>query len=76
MYASCGLYFEDFERIEPRNSVAYAAKAGHLAHKATGVDLAPELRANLRSVVSSRSGLRGDQVLNGYLSRNILSKKD
>lgn len=74
MYASCGWFFEDFERIEPRNSVAYAAKALHLTNRATGVDLAPELMANLEKVVSSRAGLRGDQLLNDYLSRSVRSK--
>ena len=71
MYASCGWFFEDFERIEPRNSVAYAAKARQMVHRATGVDLAPELMIDLRGVVSSRSGLRGDQLLNGYLRRSF-----
>jgi hypothetical protein len=69
MYASCGWYFEDFDRIEPRNCVAYAAQAGLLARRATGVDLMPALATDLRRVVSARVGLRGDQVLTFLLQR-------
>jgi len=69
MYASCGWFFEDFNRIEPRNSVAYAAQAVRLARKATGVDLAPQLMADLKPVVSPTTGLRGDRVLADHLNR-------
>ncbi len=69
MYASCGWFFEDFDRIEPRNSVAYAAQAVRLARKATGIDLAPQLLTDLRLVTSTRSGLRGDQVFSHHLER-------
>jgi len=69
MYASCGWFFEDFDRIEPRNSVAFAAQAVRLVRKATGIDLSPQLMIDLRQVVSTLSGLRGDQVLTGHLDR-------
>jgi hypothetical protein len=69
MYASCGWYFEDFDRIEPRNCVAYAASAILLAQRATGVDLISSFRDDLRQVVSARIGLRGDQVLSHLLRR-------
>lgn len=69
MYASCGWYFEDFDRIEPRNCVAYATSAILLAQRATGVDLISSFRDDLRQVVSARIGLRGDQVLSDLLRR-------
>jgi hypothetical protein len=69
MYASCGWFFEDFDRIEPRNSVAYAAQAVRLVRKAIGIDLAVQLMEDLRLVSSKRTGLRGDQVLSGHLNR-------
>jgi len=69
MYASCGWFFDDFDRIEPRNSVAYAAQAVRLVQVASGIDLARQLLAELRLVVSPRTGLRGDQVLAGHLNR-------
>lgn len=62
MFTSCGWYFEDFSRIEPRNNVAYAAQAVYLTRLATGVDLSYPLMGDLRRVVSHRSGLRADLV--------------
>jgi hypothetical protein len=69
MYASCSWFFDDFDRIEPRNSVAYAAQAVRLAQVASGIDLSPQLLADLRLVVSPRTGLRGDRVLADHLNR-------
>lgn len=67
MYTSCGWFFDDFDRIEPKNNVAYAAQAVRLARMATGVDLAPQASALLHSVVSWRTGLRADQVFEQHL---------
>jgi alpha-amylase/alpha-mannosidase (GH57 family) len=69
MYTSCGWFFDDFDRIEPKNNMAYAAHALALTRSATGVDLAPDALSHLQSVVSWRTGLRADQVLMQYLGR-------
>jgi hypothetical protein len=69
IFTSCGWYFGDFGRIEPKNNVAYAAQAIRLARLATGVDLSPQVIADLQSVVSSDSGLRGDKVYNKQARR-------
>src|SRR5205814_9805626 len=39
MYTSCGFFFEDLSRIEPKNNIAYAARAIRYANEATGVNL-------------------------------------
>lgn len=62
MYTSCGWFFEDLDRIEPKNNIAYAARAVLTAQLATGEDLGPSFAADLRQVVSPRTGLRGDAV--------------
>ena len=62
MFTSCGWFFEDFDRIEPRNVVAYAAQAVWLTYLATGKDLIPQAMNWLRPVESWVSGLRGDVV--------------
>lgn len=62
MYTSCGWFFEDFDRIEPRNNVAYAARAVHLLQKATGIDLSDLAIKRLRNVVSNRTGIKGDEI--------------
>jgi hypothetical protein len=68
MLTSCGWFFDDFDRIEPKNNVAYAARAVALTRQATGIDLAPQARKGLRKVVSWKSGLRGDAVFDRYLA--------
>jgi alpha-amylase/alpha-mannosidase (GH57 family) len=67
MFTSCGFFFEDFDRIEPQNNLAYAAQAVALARRATGVDLSSLLTADLQRVRSVHSGLRGDWVFNRRL---------
>jgi alpha-amylase/alpha-mannosidase (GH57 family) len=62
MFTSCGWYFDDFDRIEPRNAVASAAQAVWLVRQATGKDLTDQALSALKFVHSSRTGLRGDTV--------------
>ena len=69
IFTSCGWYFDDFSRIEPKNNVAYAAQAVYLARLATGIDLAPKIIALLKRVVSHRTGLHGDIVFQRQLQR-------
>lgn len=69
MFTSCGWFFEDFDRIEPRNNVAYAAQAVWLARLATGVDLEPSLSPYLKKVKSLVTGLQADTVLKNHLNR-------
>lgn len=74
MFTSCGWFFEDFARIEPKNSVAYAAQAVHLTRLATGIDLSAQAMADLQHVISHRSGLRGDIVFQRQLQRTGTSR--
>jgi len=69
MFTSCGWFFEDFDRIEPRNNVAYAAQAVRLVKRATGIDLESQVMQALKWVVSPKSGLRADRVFQGHLRR-------
>jgi hypothetical protein len=69
MFTSCGWYFDDFGRIEPKNNVAYAAQAVRLTRLATGVDLASQVVADLRHVYSHRHALRGDTVFQRQMRR-------
>ncbi len=70
MFTSCGWFFEDFDRIEPKNNVAYAAHAAALTQQATGVDLATETLQTLRQVSSARTGLSAAQVFEAALARS------
>jgi Domain of unknown function (DUF3536)/Glycosyl hydrolase family 57 len=62
MFTSCGWFFEDFDRIEPRNNITHAAQAAWLSFQATGSDLTREAVELFHNVKSQRTGLRGDQV--------------
>jgi alpha-amylase/alpha-mannosidase (GH57 family) len=68
-FTSCGWFFDDFDRIEPRNNVSYAAQAIWLTYQATGVDFAARAAAWLRPVKSWRTGTRADAVFNHHLMR-------
>ena len=62
MSTSCGFYFDEFHRIEPQNSIAYAANAAWLTTRATGRRVNPEILDMFKLVRSNKTGLRGDTV--------------
>ncbi len=67
MFTSCGWFFEDFDRIEPRNNVKYAAQAVWLTRKVKpDLDLGEVLR-RLECVSSVRTKLKADQVFLNHL---------
>jgi hypothetical protein len=71
VFTSCGWYFDDFSRIEPRNNVAYAAQAVRLTNMATGVNLAEQFKADMHYVVSQRTGIRGDKVFQREMQKTL-----
>jgi hypothetical protein len=69
MFTSCGWFFEDLDRIEPRNNVSYAAQAIHLINLATGDDLSLEFCHELRKIRSSITGVSAEQIFLSHLER-------
>jgi alpha-amylase/alpha-mannosidase (GH57 family) len=69
MFTSCGWFFDDFDRIEPRNNIAYAAQAAWLVKKATGTDISAEIIKLLKEVKSWRSGLSADVVFQHHIEK-------
>ena len=69
MFTSCGWFFDDFDRIEPRNNVSYTAQAVWLTYLAIGVDLSDQALALLKGVKSWRTGNRADAVFSRHLQR-------
>ncbi len=59
MYTSCGFFFEDLDRIEPRNDIAFARRAISLYWQATRVDLQTAFLADLAEARSWRTKLTG-----------------
>lgn len=62
MHTSCGLFWEDLDRLEMRNSLAYAARAIHCVQAAAGRSLAAEFAQRLRAARSWRSGRTGAEI--------------
>jgi hypothetical protein len=69
MFTSCGWFFDDFDRIEPRNNVAYAAQAIWLTEIASGLDLAARAKSLLKGVTSWRTRLSADTVFDNHMTR-------
>ncbi|HAL17809.1 MAG TPA: glycoside hydrolase [Anaerolineaceae bacterium] len=69
MFTSCGWFFDDFDRIEPRNVVTYAAQAVWWTKMAAGADLISEAQALFAKTKSWRSGLRADTVFAAHIER-------
>lgn len=58
-FTSCGFFFEDLDRIEPRNNIAFARRAISLIWQALGIDLQPDFVNDLQAAKSWRSHLTG-----------------
>jgi len=69
MFTSCGWFFEDFDRIEPRNVVIYASQAIWWVKLATGTDLIDQARTLFSQVRSWRSGTSADTVFSSHIER-------
>lgn len=69
MFTSCGWFFDDFDRIEPKNNVAYAAQAIWLTQLVCEKDLSQVAQENLRQTKSWRTGLSAYDVFTGHLQR-------
>ena len=56
---SCGFFFEDLDRIEPRNNIACARRAISLIWQALDIDLQPEFIQDLQKAKSEHTALTG-----------------
>jgi alpha-amylase/alpha-mannosidase (GH57 family) len=58
-FTSCGFFFEDLDRIEPRNNIAFARRAISLIWQALGIDLQSDFLGDLRAAKSWRTKATG-----------------
>ncbi|MBE3559747.1 MAG: DUF3536 domain-containing protein [Ktedonobacteraceae bacterium] len=58
-FTSCGFFFEDLDRIEPRNDIAFARRAISLIWQALRIDLQSDFVNDLRAARSWRSQKTG-----------------
>ena len=68
MYTSCGFFFEDLSRLEPRYIIAYAAKAIRLVKEATGISLEEGFKRDLRLAVSWITDQTGEDIYEEVVS--------
>lgn len=61
MYTSCGWFFEDFDRIEPRNNIRYATHALMLTESVCGQEIISHVRPLLRHIYSWRSPITAEE---------------
>lgn len=77
MFTSCGLFFDDFDRIEPRNNILYAAHSVALTEQATGKSLTGDLIPVVHQLNSWKTSLRGQDVffdaLRRFRQQNLMS---
>lgn len=69
MFTSCGWFFDDFDRIEPKNNIRYAAQAVWLTCLATGKDLSSDARRLFHQVRSWQNGSKGDDIFSSHLKK-------
>ena len=67
MFLSDAWFFEDFDRIEPRNAIHYAAYATWLVKAATGQDLSEIMVKELSNASDNSGWVNGAQIYSGYL---------
>lgn len=68
MLTSCGWFFEDLDRIEPRNNIAYAARALSFLPPLPRRSLEAALRRDLAKARSSRTGRTGADLYRAALA--------
>ena len=69
MFSSCGLFFEDLDRFEPKYVIANAARAIQLCRQATGVDLGPDFRETLMPARSKVTGVSAADLYDEIVAR-------
>jgi hypothetical protein len=69
MFTSCGWFFSNFDRIEPKNNIAYTAQAIWLTKKVTGIDLEQKALDLLQGVFDQHTGLSAADVFSKRYQR-------
>jgi hypothetical protein len=69
MFASCAWFFEDLDRIEPRNCIAYAAYAIWLLERTLNIQYSQNYINLLSKARSAVSGVTGDRIFAQALER-------
>ena len=69
MFTSCGWFFDELNRIEPKNNIGYAAQATVLLEKASKEIFSETMASILKSVQSTRFDINGADIFMDYYVR-------
>ncbi len=69
MFTSCGWFFDELGRIEPRNNIGYAAQSILLIENASKINLATQAGELIKDVSSTRFNINGQTIFQEYYER-------
>jgi len=69
MFTSCGWFFGDLDRFEPRYVIANAARAIQLCRQATGADLGSDFRETLSAARSAVTGVTAAELFDEIVAQ-------
>lgn len=69
MYTSCGWFFDDLDRIEPRNNIRYAAHALVLTESVSDEPIIPKMLPQLGKIQGPRNPFSAEEVFNQAVRR-------
>jgi alpha-amylase/alpha-mannosidase (GH57 family) len=71
MFTSCGFFFDELSRIEPRNNIGYAAQAIALTEVCGGPGIGDDTRNLLSAARSQRNGINGWTIFSEYYQKAV-----
>ena len=72
MYTSCGWFFDEISRIEPKQIMSYAACAMQIAKELSGIDYEPEFLNILQKAESNETEFEnGETIYNKFIKPSI-----
>ncbi len=75
MFTSCAFFFEDLDRIEPRNNIAMAARAIELVREAGIINLEESFLDDFGPAKSWRTGKTGTEIYKEIVANRELRRK-
>jgi alpha-amylase/alpha-mannosidase (GH57 family) len=72
MYTSCGFFFDELSRIEPRNNIGYAAQAIAWTEFVTGEQLMPDAWQFLSEIKSQRFAINGWTIFTDFYRNAVI----
>jgi len=72
MYTSCGFFFDEISRIEPRNNIGYAAQAIAWTEQVIGSKLMPDALRLLNKIESQHLSINAGRIFTDYYQNAVV----